>query len=261
MGRAQRQPSPNAVPLAAGVHVPLRAAEIPQASEALPDQHDQDKAGPSKQVAVSETVHEPIYQPPNEKIAPKHLQWMAKRLFDLSFGAASLVAGAPLLAVIAVAIKFDSQGPVFYRQTRVGKGGKTFKVFKFRSMYTDAEKNGPQWARNFDARVTRVGGLLRRTSLDELPQIFNILAGDMSWIGPRPERPVFVARFRQQFENYDLRHTVRPGLSGWAQVNGLRGNVSIAQRTVYDLHYVRNFSLAMDLKIFLRTFAAVVAGE
>jgi lipopolysaccharide/colanic/teichoic acid biosynthesis glycosyltransferase len=109
--------------------------------------------------------------------------------------------------------------------------------------------------------VTRVGGILRRTSLDELPQLWNVVKGEMSLVGPRPERPVFVSRFREEFKDYDLRHTIRPGLSGWAQVNGLRGNVSIADRTVYDLYYVRNFSLALDARILVRTVAAVLAGE
>lgn len=221
----------------------------------------QDKAGPSKQVAASEMATGPVFAAPAE--SPRHapLQWAAKRAFDVAFSFSAIVLGAPFLLVVGLAVKLDSPGPAIYRQVRVGRGGRLFDVYKFRSMHTDAESNGPRWARSLDARVTRVGGILRRTSLDELPQIVNILLGDMSLIGPRPERPVFVARFRQDIADYDLRHTVRPGLSGLAQVNGMRGNVSIEDRTRYDLMYVRGFSLWIDVRCFFRTFSAVLAGE
>ncbi|MBM4341873.1 MAG: exopolysaccharide biosynthesis polyprenyl glycosylphosphotransferase [Deltaproteobacteria bacterium] len=224
-----------------------------------PDVHD--KAGPSKQFAQSEDTGEPVFEPPGERV--RHDPWhaAAKRAFDLAASGAALWVGAPALLAIAAAVKLDSPGPALYKQTRVGQDGVPFECLKFRSMTVDAEKDGPRWARSFDSRVTRVGGILRRTSLDELPQLINVLRGDMSLVGPRPERPVFVARFRKQYPDYDLRHTVRPGLSGWAQVNGLRGNVSIADRTVYDVWYVRNFSLWLDAQILVRTFSAVLAGE
>ena len=224
-----------------------------------PDVHD--KAGPSKQTAASEAAAGVVYAPPGERIVQRPLQQAIKRAFDLAAAGTALWVGAPVLAAVAVAVKLDSPGPALYRQQRVGKDGKIFDCLKFRSMAVDAEKDGPRWARSFDSRVTYVGGILRRTSLDELPQLYNIVRGDMSLVGPRPERPVFVARFREQYPDYDVRHTVRPGLSGWAQVNGLRGNVSIADRTVYDVWYVRHFSLLTDARILLRTFAAVVAGE
>ncbi len=251
----------NAQPSLKVVAAPVEVAVADLPAERDPAEDVYNKAGPSKQRAESETFDEPVFAPVAEKVPARPAQWALKRAFDVGFSLAALTAGAPLLAGIAVAVKLDSKGPVLYKQVRVGKDGQLFDCLKFRSMVVDAEKAGPQWARNFDTRVTKVGGVLRRTSLDELPQVWNILVGDMSWIGPRPERPVFVARFRKQFEGYDLRHTVQPGLSGWAQVNGLRGNVSIADRTAFDLYYVRHFSLALDAKIFLRTFAAVVAGE
>ncbi len=224
-----------------------------------PDVHN--KAGPSKQRASTEDPQGPVYVAPQEQPPHKPVQQAIKRAIDVALSGSALAIGAPALAAVALAVRLDSPGPVIYRQTRVGKDGKIFDCLKFRSMTVDAEKDGPRWARSFDARVTRVGGLLRRTSVDELPQLWNIFVGDMSLVGPRPERPVFVSKFRQEFENYDLRHTIRPGLSGWAQVNGLRGNVSIADRTKYDVWYVRNFSLALDVAIIARTFGAVLAGE
>ncbi len=220
-----------------------------------------DKAGPSKQVAASEAAEGIVYETPAESPPHRPVQMFLKRAFDIGFSAVCLMLGLPFLLLIGLAIKLDSDGPVLYRQVRVGKNGKLFEIFKFRSMVTDAERHGPRWARSQDTRVTRVGGILRRTSVDELPQILNVLSGDMSWIGPRPERPVFVSRFRLQIPNYDMRHSIRPGLSGWAQVNGMRGNVSIETRTEYDVHYVRRFSLWLDLVCFVRTFSAVLAGE
>lgn len=220
-----------------------------------------DKAGPSKQVAASEAADGIVFETPDEGPPRKPVQFFVKRVFDIAFAATCLLLGLPFLLLLAVAVKLDSDGPVLYRQIRVGRGGKLFEILKFRSMHTDAERHGPRWARSQDTRVTRVGGILRRTSLDELPQIWNVLTGDMSLIGPRPERPVFVSRFRRQIAGYDVRHTVRPGLSGWAQVNGLRGNVSIETRTAYDVHYVRHFSLWLDVVCFVRTFSAVLAGE
>lgn len=251
---AAHAPTPASQP-AESADVPLRAYD----PSFPPDVHD--KAGPSKQTAPTEQPDDTVFERPGEQVRRDPLQQAAKRAFDVAIAGTALWCGAPFLAALAVAVKLDSPGPALYQQTRVGKDGKPFQCLKFRSMTTDAEKDGPRWARSFDSRVTRVGGFLRRTSLDELPQLFNVLVGDMSLVGPRPERPVFVARFRKLYPDYDLRHTVRPGLSGWAQVNGLRGNVSIADRTVYDIWYVRNFSLAVDAQILLRTFSAVIAGE
>ena len=161
---------------------------------------------------------------------------------------------APLLAVIAIAIKLTSPGPILYRQERISLDGTLFEMFKFRSMRVDAEaETGAVWARPDDPRRTGFGAFLRRTSLDELPQLFNILKGQMSFVGPRPERPVFVDQFREKIPRYMLRHKVKCGLTGWAQVNGWRGNTSIEKRIEYDIYYVENWSLTFDLKILWLT--------
>jgi exopolysaccharide biosynthesis polyprenyl glycosylphosphotransferase len=186
--------------------------------------------------------------------------WRAaiKRLFDLVASAAALVVLSPALAAIAAWIRLDSPGPVLYVQDRVGLNGRRFAMLKFRTMHTGSEaESGPTWARNDDPRCTRAGRLLRRLSLDELPQLWNVLVGHMSLVGPRPERPVFVDQFRAQVPRYMLRHHVKAGLTGWAQVNGLRGNTPLDRRIEYDLFYIRNWSLAFDLKILLLTLARV----
>jgi len=182
--------------------------------------------------------------------------WYApvKRVGDLVFSFLGLVALAPLLALIALAIKLTSPGPILYRQERMSLDGTLFEMFKFRSMRVDAEaETGAVWASRHDPRRTRVGSFLRRTSLDELPQLFNILKGQMSFVGPRPERPVFVDQFREKIPRYMLRHKVKCGLTGWAQVNGWRGNTSIEKRIEYDIYYIENWSLTFDLKILWLT--------
>ncbi|HEX7085516.1 MAG TPA: undecaprenyl-phosphate glucose phosphotransferase [Vicinamibacterales bacterium] len=177
-----------------------------------------------------------------------------KRALDVVLSAAALLALAIPFAIIAIVIKRTSPGPVFYRQERMGLDGKPFIIYKFRSMYQDAERDtGPIWARDNDPRCTPVGRLLRRTNLDELPQLWNVLKGDMSLVGPRPERPYFVHQFKQRIPQYMLRHKVRAGLTGWAQVNGWRGNTSIEKRIEYDLYYIENWSVALDLKIMWLT--------
>ncbi len=181
-----------------------------------------------------------------------------KRLFDLLAAAAALLVLSPALPVIALWIKLDSAGPVLYVQDRVGLNGRRFAMLKFRTMRADSEaESGPTWAQTDDPRCTRVGRLLRRLSLDELPQLWNVLAGHMSLVGPRPERPVFVEQFRASVPRYMLRHHVKAGLTGWAQVNGLRGNTPLDRRIEYDLFYIRNWSLAFDVKILLLTVARV----
>ncbi|MCX7625249.1 MAG: undecaprenyl-phosphate glucose phosphotransferase [Candidatus Sumerlaeaceae bacterium] len=180
-----------------------------------------------------------------------------KRAFDILVSATVLVLASPLMGIIAVAIKLTSPGPVFYRQKRVGLDGRSFTMIKFRSMVVDAEKEtGPVWARPDDPRVTRVGRFLRRWNLDELPQFWNVLCGDMSLVGPRPERPHFVEQFRESIPRYMARHRVKCGLTGWAQVNGLRGQTPIKERIEYDLFYVENWSFWFDLKILLLTLFA-----
>ncbi|MFN3597681.1 MAG: undecaprenyl-phosphate glucose phosphotransferase [Rubricoccaceae bacterium] len=186
--------------------------------------------------------------------APFNFARFAKRAIDIGFSAAVLVLLAPLMAVIAVAVKLSSPGPVLYRQTRMGLNGQTFEMLKFRSMPVDAEaKTGAVWSRPGENRATRVGAFLRRTSLDELPQFRNVLRGDMSVVGPRPERPVFIEGFRREIPRYMLRHKMKAGITGWAQVNGWRGNTSLEKRIEYDLYYIQNWTLALDLKIMAMT--------
>ncbi len=186
--------------------------------------------------------------------APIDLRRFVKRAMDIAFSLAVLVVLSPLLAVLAVAVKLSSPGPVFYRQERMGLNGQTFDMLKFRSMPVDAERaSGAVWARPEDNRATRVGAMLRRTSLDELPQFINVLRGDMSVVGPRPERPVFIEEFRDRVPRYMLRHKMKAGITGWAQVNGWRGNTSIEKRIEFDLYYIQHWSLRLDLKIMLMT--------
>jgi exopolysaccharide biosynthesis polyprenyl glycosylphosphotransferase len=177
-----------------------------------------------------------------------------KRAFDLAIGVPALVVLSPLLGLIALAVKLDSMGPVLYRQERVGRGGVPFGMLKFRSMRADAEKHtGPVWAKAGDPRRTRTGAFLRRTSLDELPQLLNVIAGEMSLVGPRPERPHFVKEFAKRVPRYTERHEVLPGITGWSQANGLRGDTPVEERTKYDLYYVENWSLWLDIRILFRT--------
>ena len=185
-----------------------------------------------------------------------------KRIFDLVFSAAVMIFLSPLMLLVALLIKLESKGPVFYTQTRVGLDGKPFAMFKFRSMRVDAEdESGPVWASENDPRRTRLGTILRKTSIDELPQFINVLLGDMSVVGPRPERPVFVEQFQQMIPRYAERHREKAGLTGWAQVNGLRGNTSIVERTKYDLYYIENWSILFDIKIILRTIINLFRGD
>lgn len=181
-----------------------------------------------------------------------------KRTFDFIFSFIILILLLPVLIIITFLIKITSRGPVFYKQERVSRGGKVFNIYKFRTMTAEAEKNtGPVWAKKDDARVTPIGKILRRLSLDEIPQLFNVLRGEMSLVGPRPERPVFVEKFKNIIPRYLERHKVKAGLTGWAQVNGLRGNTSLQERVNYDLYYIENWSLLFDIKIILRTILEV----
>lgn len=189
-------------------------------------------------------------------------QGFLKRSFDLVVSFFSLVILSPLFLILSILIKLTSPGPVFYKQKRVGLDGKEFTMLKFRSMVMDAEKEtGPIWATRNDPRTTAVGRFLRRTSLDELPQLINVIKGEMSLVGPRPERKVFVEQFRQQIPQYAERHRVRSGVTGWAQVNGLRGQSPIEERTRYDVYYIENWSLWFDIKIILLTFLAILRGQ
>jgi Undecaprenyl-phosphate glucose phosphotransferase len=176
-----------------------------------------------------------------------------KRLLDLAIAGVALVVFSPIMALITLAVKLTSRGPVLFKQERVSFDGSRFRIVKFRTMYIDAEASGPGWTKPGDDRVTPVGRFLRSTSLDELPQLFNVLRGDMSIVGPRPERPVYINEFRQRIPRYMLRHKVPAGITGWAQVHGWRGDTSIDKRIEYDLYYIENWSIILDIKIVCMT--------
>jgi Undecaprenyl-phosphate glucose phosphotransferase len=176
-----------------------------------------------------------------------------KRIVDVAFSGIFLLVASPFMMLTALLIKIDSPGPVFFAQERMGLDAKPFKMLKFRSMRADAERSGPGWTTKNDPRRTRVGTFIRKTSLDEFPQFINVLMGDMSVVGPRPEQPAYVEQFRSSIPRYMERHREKAGVTGWAQVNGLRGDTSIAERTKYDLWYTENWSLWLDFKIILRT--------
>lgn len=179
---------------------------------------------------------------------------LTKRATDVVASLVALVVFSVPMAIIAALVKGSSPGPVFYRQKRMGLDGRVFEMLKFRTMPVDAEKQtGAVWARPEDPRRTRLGSFLRATSLDELPQFFNVLAGDMSIVGPRPERPIFIEQFRENIPNYMLRHRMKAGITGWAQINGWRGNTSLKKRIQYDLYYIEHWSLWFDLRIMLLT--------
>ncbi len=180
-----------------------------------------------------------------------------KRAFDLLFAGLGLILLSPVLLAVALWVRLDSRGPVLYGQERVGFNGRRFRMWKFRTMRADAEAHGPGWSSPGDPRRTRAGGILRRLSLDELPQLWNVLRGEMSLVGPRPERPMYVEQFRASIPRYMLRHHVKAGITGWAQVNGLRGDTPLDQRIEYDLYYIRNWSLVFDVAIILRTLGRV----
>jgi exopolysaccharide biosynthesis polyprenyl glycosylphosphotransferase len=195
-------------------------------------------------------------------VALRGWRLVLKRAMDFVVSAITLILLSPFLILLTFLIKLDSPGSVFYAQERMGLDARPFQLLKFRSMRKDAEKEtGPVWATKDDPRVTRLGAFIRRHSLDELPQFINVLLGDMSLVGPRPERPVFVEQFRQIVPRYMERHKEKAGLTGWAQVNGLRGDTSIVQRTKYDLWYIENWSLLLDVKILLKTVFGLFRDE
>ena len=194
--------------------------------------------------------------------APPGFSHFLKRAMDVLFSAVFLLLASPLLLLIAAGVKLSSRGPVFYRQSRMGLNGKKFDMLKFRSMPVNSESNtGPVWAAKGEKRATPVGSFLRKTSLDELPQFWNVLKGDMSIVGPRPERPVFIEQFKENVPGYMLRHKTKAGITGWAQVNGWRGNTSLEKRIEYDLFYIQNWSLLFDLKIMLLTLTRGFVNE
>ncbi len=177
-----------------------------------------------------------------------------KRIFDIAFSLIVILFTLPVSLLIALAVKLSSRGPIFFVQERVGLNGRVFRMFKFRTMQVASQEDGDtRWTSANDPRCTAIGGVLRKTNLDELPQFINVLRGDMSIVGPRPERPHFVEKFLQEFDRYNSRHTFKAGITGWAQVNGWRGDTSIAKRVEYDLYYLRNWSLTFDLQIITMT--------
>lgn len=193
------------------------------------------------------------------------LQSTSKRLFDIAISAIILIIASPIMLVTAIAIFLSSfgQDPVFYRQTRVGLDDRSYDVLKFRSMKTDAEKDGAQYAKKKDSRVTRIGSLIRTTRIDELPQLFNVLKGDMSFVGPRPERPEFVKGYNERISHYGLRHKVKPGITGWAQICYPYGETEedAKKKLQYDLYYLKNYSLFLDFTIIFQTLQVVLFGK
>ncbi len=183
-----------------------------------------------------------------------------KRLMDFSFSLAGLILSLPIAVISALFIKLESSGPVLYSQERVGQGGKTFWIYKFRSMRCDAETNGPVWADENDCRVTRFGAFIRKTRIDEIPQLWNILKGEMSFVGPRPERPFFVEQLQKKLPYYSLRHNVKPGLTGWAQISYRYGasEEDALHKLEYDLYYIKNLCFRMDLLIALQTIKIIL---
>ncbi len=184
-----------------------------------------------------------------------------KRLIDVLGAGFGLLMLSPLMLLVAILIKLESRGPAFFVQERMGLDGRQFRMLKFRSMREDAEENGPGWTVEDDPRRTRIGAILRKTNFDELPQLINVLVGEMSLVGPRPEQPYFVEQFRKQVPGYMARHQLRAGMTGWAQVNGLRGDTSIADRTESDLYYNRHWSLGLDIQILIRTIWQTISGR
>ena len=187
----------------------------------------------------------------------------AKRLLDLIFAIIIGICTLPLMIMAAIIVKLDSKGPIFFVQERIGEGNKKFNIVKFRSMTTDAEKNGPQWASKNDNRVTRWGKIMRATRIDELPQLWNVLRGEMSFVGPRPEREYFIQQLEKEIPYYNLRHTVKPGLTGWAQVMYPYGaSVEDAYRKLqYDLYYIKHHDIIFDIKVLLKTITIVIFGK
>jgi len=183
------------------------------------------------------------------------LESLIKRVIDILGSLLALIILSPAFLLISIVVKLGSRGPVFYNQERVSQNGHLFTMWKYRSMFVDSEREfGAVWTKKNDSRVTPVGSFLRKTSLDEIPQFWNILKGDMSLVGPRPERPVLVEKFRDQIPSYMLRHKMKSGLTGWAQVNGWRGNTSLEKRIEFDLYYIQNWSIWLDIKILFLTF-------
>jgi len=185
---------------------------------------------------------------------------LLKTIFDFCFALAGLVITLPLLVLFCILIKLESKGPAFYTQERMGKNGKSFYIIKLRSMVTDAEVKGAQWAQKNDPRVTRIGIFIRKTRIDELPQLINILKGDMSLIGPRPERPIFTEQFNREISGFTNRLAIKPGITGWAQVNG-GYEITPKKKLALDIYYIENQSFLIDFTILIKTVKVVLTGN
>lgn len=183
-----------------------------------------------------------------------------QRIMDISLTLIGLIIGIPLIIIFGVAITLETKGGIFYSQERIGKGGKVFKIYKLRSMVSNAEENGAQWAINNDPRITKVGGLIRKKRIDEIPQLFNVLKGDMSIIGPRPERPIFTQKFNKEIPGFINRLQVKPGITGWAQVNG-GYELTPKKKWELDMYYIKNRSIKLDLLIIFKTVKIVLTGD
>lgn len=227
-----------------GVHINL----IPFYNDYIPPHPSIDVVGRTKLINLRATPLD-------------HLGWaMLKRVMDIVISLLGLLLTSPLLLLVAVGVKCSSQGPVFFKQDRIGKNKKLFRMIKFRSMRTDIDHTG--WSIADDPRKTKFGSFIRKYSIDELPQLFNVLKGEMSLVGPRPELPKYVNRFKEEVPLYLVRQQVRPGMTGWAQVNGLRGDTSIENRVEYDIWYIENWSIWLDIKILFRTvFGGFINNE
>lgn len=196
----------------------------------------------------------------NVQSKSRRMYLLLKRFLDILIACTGLLLAFPLIIFFGILIKLETHGSCFYSQIRAGKDGRFFKIYKLRSMYIDAEKNGPQWAQKNDPRVTKIGGYIRKTRIDEIPQLINIIKGDMSIVGPRPERPYFIDEFIKEIPEYNNRLAVKPGLTGWAQVNG-GYELSPEEKLEKDLYYIKNQSICLDVKIIMKTIKIVLYGH
>lgn len=190
----------------------------------------------------------------------KYMLRVIKRIIDILFSFIGVIVSIPIIITAAILIKLETEGPIIYTQERVGKDGRLFMIYKLRTMHSNAEENGIQWAQRNDSRVTKVGRVLRKTRIDELPQFINILKGEMSIVGPRPERPYFITEFSRELPEFNERLAVRPGLTGWSQING-GYDLSPAEKLEKDLFYIENQSILLDMKIILKTIKIVITFE
>ncbi|HFK1710013.1 sugar transferase [Bacillus mycoides] len=207
-----------------------------------------------KKYPLDETIESNINRPNHQ------MYFMLKNIADFFIALLGLVILSPTLLLFVLAIKLESNGPAFFLQERVGLNGRVFNIIKLRSMYIDAEKNGAQWAKKNDSRVTKIGAFIRRTRIDEIPQLINMLKGDMSLVGPRPERPIFTEQFNKEIPEFKNRIVVKPGITGWAQVNG-GYDISPKEKLEFDIYYIKNLSFFMDVKIIFKTIMVVFTGE